>query len=637
MKIIRVSKVVSAALLSTVCLLNATSLQDAVKNTVQQNPQLKAIGVNNEAFKKYVDEAKGGYLPKIDLQVTGESKQIKTKDKDTEAKNTTDYDGYNAQLKVEQLIYDGGLTTSKVEEAEFGVQVNTLSNTATIEQVMFEGIQSYLNLVKYDLRLNLSEQNVATHQDYLQTAKSNEELTGNALDTYEVTSKLHLAKKNYIEEINNQQLAQNSFKRLTGSEPEGNVCMPLIDRSVLPQQMKELVDYAVANNATVLAQMAKIKQQRAILNQEKSKFLPTLKFELSGSFDDDTVTHEFETETYSAKIVMTYNLYNGGRDQASNEREEFFLKESQHVLDSKTDLVVDEITSAYNSYNNSQRKINELEGYVKANEEILAIYKDQFEGGTRTFVDVLDIESDLYNAKIQLIDEKITLAETFYQMLSITSQLQSVVVNQPNQICSNKVVEEPKVAEKQDELAELKAVIEDANTVDYTANYGALIADLEKEFANEIANGSVEFDKKDLSFRMTAPTSSMPIGKDGMLVMTNDYKNTLKDFMPRFVKTVKPYKNDIKQINVDGYASTNFLVAKNDNDNFIKNLAVSKKRAGKVLDYIRGIKDPILSENKDILNMFKAYGRSYANPVVNSDGTENRDMSKRVEIAIEGK
>ena len=633
MKVSRISKVLSAALLSTACLLNATSLQDAVKNTVQQNPQLKAIGQNNEAFKKYVDEAKGGYLPKIDLQVTGESKQERTKNKDNDIKNTNDYDGYNAQLKVEQLLYDGGLTTEKIEEAKFRDQVNTLTNNAKIEQVMYEGIQAYLNLVKYDLRLKLSEQNVSTHQDYLQTAKSNEELTGNALDTYEVTAKLHLAKKNYIDEINNDQLAKNSFKRLTGSEVEGNVCMPIIDREVLPTDMKELVDYTVSNSATVLAQMAKINEQRAIVNQENSKYLPKLHFELLGAFDDDVTTHQTETQTYSAKIVMNYNLYNGGRDKAANEREELFLLESQHILDSKTDLVVDEISSAFATYNNTQRKINELEGYVKSNEEILAIYKDQFEGGTRTFVDVLDIESDLYSARIQLIDEKIALADTYYKMLSIASKLQDTVINQPNQICAKQEPVEAKTTTKEDELAQLKAVVEEANKVDYTATYGSLIADLEKEFANEINGGIVEFDKKDLSFRMLAPSSSMPIGKDGMLVMTDEYKSALKDFVPRFVKVVAPYKNDIKQINLDGYASTNFLVAKNDNDNFMKNLAVSKKRSGKVLDFIKGIN----VENKDVIDMFKPYGRSYANPVVNPDGTENRMMSKRVEIAIEGK
>ena len=57
----------------------------------------------------------------------------------------------------------------------------------------------------------------------------------------------------------------------------------------------------------------------------------------------------------------------------------------------------------------SKDKIIELKGYVSANEKILATYKDQFEGGIRTFVDVLDIESDLYNSHTQLIDEEIKL------------------------------------------------------------------------------------------------------------------------------------------------------------------------------------------------------------------------------------
>ena len=38
-------------------------------------------------------------------------------------------------------------------------------------------------------------------------------------------------------------------------------------------------------------------------------------------------------------------------------RENTFLEESKDILDSKTDLLVDEITSAFNSYGNSNKKI----------------------------------------------------------------------------------------------------------------------------------------------------------------------------------------------------------------------------------------------------------------------------------------
>ncbi len=656
MKTVNLSKIVSALLLSSVCMLSATSLQDAVNGTLEKNPELKSISENNKAFKGYVDEAKGGYLPRIDLEVTGESK--KTRTKDTNSNNgivpttTIDQNGYDATIKLEQLLYDGGLTPAKIDEARFRDQINTFQNKAKVEKVMLEGIRSYLDLVKYDKRLKLSDINLATHEDYLATAKANEAVSGNALDTYEVQAKLHMAKKNHIEEVNNNQLARNSFKRLTGSEVEGAVCMPNADRATLPADLDQLVKMALEQNNDVLAQMAKINQQRAIINQESSKFLPTLKFSLSGTLDDDLIAENEKRNVYSAKIVLNYNLYNGGKDTAAKSRETSFLKESQAILDSQTDLIVDEISSAYTTYNNTLEKVKELKGYVTTNEEILKIYKDQFEGGTRTFVDVLDIESDLYNARTQLIDEEVKLVETYYSMLALTSNIQDSVLAQSPQTCVEEAAPvAKKLEQKADELVDLQSAVEEpapmveeamptkveTRAVDYASQYGDLVQALEGEFAQDIADGKVVFNKDTMSMRIATPSASMPLNNKGMVVMTDEYKAALDNFIPRYVNVLKSYKDSIAKVNVDGFSSTNYVAAKDDTANFMANLKVSKARANKVLSYIKRIDDNIVKSNKDIMNKFKAYGRSYANPILNEDGTENIEMSKRVEFIVKGK
>lgn len=330
-----------------------------------------------------------------------------------------------------------------------------LTNAARLDEVVLDGVNSYLDLVKYTKRMKLSEENIKTHEAYLETAKEAEKIAGDALDTYEVLSKLHMAKKNYIEEIDNEQIAKNSFKRLVGEEITDPVCKPAVDEAVIPETIDKFVNSVLTKNNTVLAQMAKIQEQRAIINQEESKFLPTLKFNLNGTWDNDYITSNTRKETYSASIIMNYNFYSGGQDETSNLREKIFLKESKKILDSKSDLVVDEAKSAFNTYKITKDKLEELRGYVSANEELLKIYKDQFEAGNRTFVDVLDVESDLYNGRVQLIDEEMKLLTTYYTMLSLTSNLQDVIMSQPNNPC---VAEEVTKEEAPAETNEVEAL-----------------------------------------------------------------------------------------------------------------------------------------------------------------------------------
>ncbi len=462
MRKLKLSKVLATVLFSSSCVLNATTLNDAVENLLVVNPEVEAIKKNNEAYKTYIDEAKGNYKPVVDLEVIADTKKTKSKLDGTGNWVDESQEGLDGQLNLEQLIYDGGLTPALVEETKYRYENNMLTNSASVEAVVLSAVTAYLDLVKYEERLEISKNNIKIHERYFETAKEAEKISGDALDTVEVKARLHLAKKNYIEELDNQQIAQNSFKRIVGQDIKDNVCSPTTNDSLIPDSIDTFVNNVLAQNNTVLAQMAKIQEQRAIINQEESKYLPTLKFNLNGTWDDDYITSNTEKKIYSANIVLNYNFYTGGQDKQSNLREKLFLKESTKILDSKSDLVVDEATSAYNSYKISKDKIEELKGYVSANEDLLQIYKDQFEAGNRTFVDVLDIESDLYDAKIQLIDEEVKLSELYYTMLSLTSNLQDSIVSQPNIPCSAKKASQSSenTIKKEDELDELKKSLE---------------------------------------------------------------------------------------------------------------------------------------------------------------------------------
>ncbi len=426
MKKFRLSKVLSALLLSSVCVANATTLQQAVDNTIMQNPELKAISYNIKAFDKYIDEAYSDYKPKVDMVIVGESKKTKSKYEDN-ATIETDQGGYNADFKIEQLLFDGGLTSARIDEAVFRDKVNKLLNQSKYDSVILNSIHAYLDLVKYDLRLTLSQKNLKLHEEYLVIAKDSEALIGEVLDTFEVKAKLHLAKKNYFEEVDNNQIAQNSFFRLTGSVIDDGVVMPTIDTTILPDDQSEILLLALSQNTTILAQKFKIDEQRAIIDQEDSKFMPTLKLHLGATANDDLMAKDTEKQIYSAKLAFNYNFYSGGRYDASQEREIIFLQESKQVLVSQRDLITDEINSTFTSFKNTKKKINELKEYASVNEEIVKIYKNQFEAGTRTFVDILDMESDLYNVRVQLIDEELKLAALHYTMLSLTSNINSVI------------------------------------------------------------------------------------------------------------------------------------------------------------------------------------------------------------------
>ena len=166
--------------------------------------------------------------------------------------------------------------------------------------------------------------------------------------------------------------------------------------------------------------------------------MPTLKFKLQGIYDKDLIDEDnLDTSIYSGKLELTYNLFNGLSDRKRTQREVLFLKEAQLKLNTTSKSVVDELNVAYVTYNTAKKQIVELKQFIEENKTIIEIYNDQFDAGTRNFIDVLNVEADLYNSKTSLINTEFSMYKAYYEILKNTSSLQSTIENSTVGTCSN--------------------------------------------------------------------------------------------------------------------------------------------------------------------------------------------------------
>ena len=217
---------------------------------------------------------------------------------------------------------------------------------------------------------------------------------------------------------------------------EDEICRPILDESKIVSDLSSLQKIALQNNYRILEQIENIKEQRAVISQEKSNFLPTLKIKLQGIYDKELLEEDLTTNTYSGKLELKYNIFNGMIDTTRTEREKLFLKEAQAKLDVVSKSVLDEIAVAYDTYNTAKKQTIELKQFIEENRQIIDIYNDQFDAGTRNFIDVLNVEGDLYNSKITLINTEFNMYFSYYQILKATSSLETTVLKSQNQTCS---------------------------------------------------------------------------------------------------------------------------------------------------------------------------------------------------------
>jgi len=419
---------------------NAMTLNNVINKTLETSEEIKAITQNNEAYRLYVDEQKAAYYPTLDLQAYVEKKK-ETSRKSGSAKTVEDKNGHFVQVNLEQVLFEGGARSARIDEENFKFNSNKYANINKTEQIVLNVVKSYLDLNKYNELIKLSQVNLQIQDDYLQTAIENENISGSALERMQVESKISYANSKMYQQKNFKQSALSKLEKYTGEEINSVYCRPKIMQSEIPVSLLESYKKAITNNIELKEQLESVKAQKAVIEQEKAKFKPRIVAKLKQELDNELDVKDTKKNETSGRIELNYNLFNGFKDDSTLQRERKFLKESKSVLLGLEKSIKDKVKVSFNGYKNAKERITYLKSYVSKNEEILKIYTEQFEGGTRSFIDILNHENEIYRSKQELIEEEYNLYLNYYDMLYNFSILSDALLSNKQAICKEFKIE----------------------------------------------------------------------------------------------------------------------------------------------------------------------------------------------------
>lgn len=416
----------SLVVVSSGTLLADMHIDQAVELTMQNNKDIISKKYNNQAYEKYMDERDGAYYPKLDLTANLGAKKT-DQELDNGDKYKGDTSGGNVQLDLEQLIYDKKVL-SQMESAKYKYSTNKFKNQNDIETVLLNTIDSFLNIAKFQQRIEETNSFLATLDKNYKIAKDTEKINKEVLDKVQTRAKIISSTNKLISEKNNENIAKSYFLKNSGVKAEGKFFEPDSTQFNLPQ-FNTLQEMALKSNYKILSQIERIKEKREHISEEEGGFLPTLKLKLQASYDKDLIRDDAKTKNYSARLEFKYNIFNGFINQARTERERAFLQEAQAELDVVTDETINDLKTAYMTYKTSSNQLKELKALIEENQKIVNIYQDQFKTGVRSFIDLLNVQSDLYNSKIELINTRKVFLISYYKVLKSLSALQTTFEN----------------------------------------------------------------------------------------------------------------------------------------------------------------------------------------------------------------
>lgn len=149
-----------------------------------------------------------------------------------------------------------------------------------------------------------------------------------------------------------------------------------------------------------------------------------------------------------------------------------------------------------------------------------------------------------------------------------------------------------------------------------------LYIDLQEEFKDDLAVWRATVDST-LCIRFQEPSMLFDEGKD---ILKPNFKEILDDFFPRYIEVLRrpQYRDNIEEIRIEGHT--------NSNGDYYSNMELSQNRTRSVLQYCFG-----LMPETDIAwleGLVTANGLSSSHLIMTKEGTEDKDLSRRVEFRV---
>lgn len=407
----------------------ATTLKDSVERAVLKNPEVLVKNQNFLAVTSEQDASKGGWRPRVDLSLTAGRDSAKTP--------STSYEDYNHSLGVIQLrqtLFDGFAIASDVRRLGHSRMAAYYDLISTSDQIALETAGAYADVLRYRELVRLAEENYASHRDVneLLTSRANAGV-GRRVDLEQSSGRMALAESNWLTEVSNLHDVSARYQRLVGEEPASGMSPVPPLSSFLPARA-DFVASTVHKNPDFLSAVSTIRAYRADVALRKSSYWPTLELRLSQ--DVERNRYGANDGTYgdrSIELVMNYNLYNGGTDSAKVKQYAAKLNAAYDLRDKQCRDVRQTSLIALNDVSRLESQLGFLAQHELSTSKAREAYRQQFDIGQRSLLDLLDTENELYEARRALVNAEYDLQLAKVRVLTANGSLLQALELRPLQ------------------------------------------------------------------------------------------------------------------------------------------------------------------------------------------------------------
>ena len=325
-------------------------------------------------------------------------------------------------LGLRQNVFRGFATVNEVKRQKARVRSSAYLLQGDSEDTGLSVSRVYLNVLRQLEIYELAKENLTIHERIHDQIKLRSESgLARKADLDQVEGRLALAQSNVVVTESNVVDAETDYLRVVGRIPE-NLIKPHAVGSAIPPTLEETIHLAIENQPILKSADADLEAREAQHDVAQSPFLPTLDIAVDQKWEDD-VDQPGYVEELQAVATVRFNLFDGFSNKARLTETLELINEAREIRNNTYRQTVEFTRLAWISYRQATDQIQYLENYVKSTSATAMAFQKQWNIGRRSMFDVLDIEAELINAKVDLVNAHYDRMFSQYRVLSGLGQL----------------------------------------------------------------------------------------------------------------------------------------------------------------------------------------------------------------------
>ncbi|MEM0948562.1 MAG: TolC family outer membrane protein [Pseudomonadota bacterium] len=317
----------------------------------------------------------------------------------------------NLSLEASLLLFDFGLSRLSIDFQKETVLALREALRSVEQNVLLRGVAAFLNVQRQIAFVDLAENNVRVISEQLRAARDRFEVGEvTRTDVSIAEARLASAQSSLAAERGALVQARAEYLAVVGSEATS--LSPAPPPPVLPATLEEARVIALGRHPDLLEAQRNVTAAEIGIEVARAGLRPELRATASVGIDDDG------EDTSSIGLSLSGPIYRGGALVSAIRQSQARRDSSRGELYTVGQQIELDVTSTWADLAVAGARVQASEQEVRAAALALEGAQEELEVGSRTTLDVLDLEQDLLDARTDQVSNQIDRVLSVYTVLS---------------------------------------------------------------------------------------------------------------------------------------------------------------------------------------------------------------------------